>query len=130
MYALDTNTVVYFFQGKGRVSRNLLATPPNRTALPSVVLYELEMGAIRSAASRRRRQQLAELVDAVSVLPFGAEEARTAARIRASLERSGHPIGPLDTLIAATALSHGAILVTHNTKEFRRVSGLRCEDWY
>jgi tRNA(fMet)-specific endonuclease VapC len=50
--------------------------------------------------------------------------------IRADLESKGTPIGPYDTLIAGIALSSGAILVTHNTKEFKRVKGLNIEDWY
>ena len=53
-----------------------------------------------------------------------------AARVRAALEESGEAIGPLDTLIAGTALAARATLVTHNTREFRRVPGLRIEDWY
>jgi tRNA(fMet)-specific endonuclease VapC len=64
------------------------------------------------------------------VLPFGDEEARVAARLRSSLERTGRPIGPLDTLIAGTALCHGATLVTRNVREFARIEGLAVEDWY
>jgi tRNA(fMet)-specific endonuclease VapC len=64
------------------------------------------------------------------VLPFGEAEARAAARIRARLESEGRPIGPLNLLVAATALEQQAVLVTHNIKEFRRVKGLRVEDWY
>jgi tRNA(fMet)-specific endonuclease VapC len=63
-------------------------------------------------------------------LPFGAAEAHAAARIRLDLEKAGQPIGPMDLLIAATAVEQGAILVTHNAREFRRVRGLRAEDWY
>lgn len=64
------------------------------------------------------------------VLPFGVEEAKTAALLRARLEEKGTPIGPLDTLIAATALTHGGVLVTRNVREFGRVLGLTTEDWY
>jgi tRNA(fMet)-specific endonuclease VapC len=85
---------------------------------------------LRSKNPGRRREQLDTLLDTVAVLPFGPAEARAAALIRAELERSGEEIGPLDTLIAATALASGATLVTHNTREFRRVRGLRTEDWY
>jgi tRNA(fMet)-specific endonuclease VapC len=64
------------------------------------------------------------------VLPFGLDAARTAAEIRMELERHGTPIGPLDTLVAATALEYRATLVTHNVREFGRVKGLKVEDWY
>ena len=130
MHALDTNSVIYFFKGRGRVAERLLGTPPKEVAIPSVVLYELELGIAKSSTPDRRRSQLDELVGLVNVLPFDAAEARVAARIRADLEKSGRPIGPYDVLIAATVLRHGATLVTHNVDEFSRVSGLAIEDWY
>ena len=66
----------------------------------------------------------------IRLLPFGAKEARSAARIRTDLEAVGKPIGPYDVLIAGTALANGAILITRNVREFRRVSGLAVENWY
>ena len=130
MLLLDTNTVVYFFKGVGRVAENLLATPPREVAVPAVVAYELEVAVAKSDSPRRRRAQLDELLSRVAVVPFGLDEARSAATIRASLERAGTPIGPLDTLIAGTAVAHRATLVTHNTREFNRVPSLALVDWY
>ena len=78
----------------------------------------------------KRRRQLDDLVAAATVLPFGIEEARVGARIRVALESAGMKIGPLDNLIAATALHHNATLVTHNVDEFSRVKGLAIRDWY
>ena len=130
MYVLDTNSVVFFFKGEGRVAERLLAQKPAEVALPAIVLYELEVGVARSKSPARRRQQLNTLLDATRVIPFGPVEARAAARIRAQLEPSGQGIGPLDTLIAATALAARGTLVTHNTREFRRVRGLSVVDWY
>jgi tRNA(fMet)-specific endonuclease VapC len=130
MYALDTNSVIYFFKGLGRVPGRVLATPPRSLAVPAVVLYELEAGIARSSAPERRRAQLEQLLAVLEVLPFGAAEARIAARIRADLESAGTPIGPLDNLIAGTALRHGATLVTRNVKEFQRIEGLAVEDWF
>lgn len=130
MYALDTNTLVYFFKGAGHVAEHLLAMSPRDIAVPAVVLFELEVGIAKSVDPRGRRTQLDELLAAVSVLPLGAAEARTAASVRATLERAGTPIGPFDTLIAGTALAHRATLVTHNTDEFSRVAGLPLVDWF
>jgi tRNA(fMet)-specific endonuclease VapC len=130
VYALDTNSVIHFFQGKGRVADRLLAVPPSDVGLPAIVLYEIEVGIGRSASPERRRRQLADLVAAVRLLPFGPGEARAAARVRLLLERAGAPIGPLDTLIAGTALHHHATLVTHNVDEFARIEGLTVEDWF
>ena len=130
MYALDTNSVSFFLKGRGRVGERLLAEPPANVALPAVVLYELEYGAGRSQAPAALRGQLGALLGTLRVLPFAEAEARAAAEIRLELERSGKPIGPLDVLIAATAREQNAVLVTHNVKEFRRIKGLRLEDWY
>lgn len=130
MFALDTNTLIYFFKGVGNISHRLLETPPAQIMIPSVVLFELELGLLKSSAPMRRREQLAEFLAVVEVQPFARAEAHAAAEIRAGLEKRGQPIGPLDTLIAATALANNAVLVTHNTREFSRVSGLEVIDWY
>lgn len=130
MYLLDTNTVIYFFKGQGRVAERLLAVPPAEVALPSIVVYELSVGALRSGNPERRRKDLQELIAVSAVLPFGPQEAAAAAQIRHDLERAGVTIGPYDILIAGAALSRGATLVSHNTGEFSRVQGLSLEDWY
>ncbi len=130
MYALDSNTIIYLFKGLGRVPMNFLRTPPRDVAIPSVVVYELETGIAKSQSPETNRTPLTELLARATVLPFGLAEARASARVRAFLESQGTPIGPLDTLIAGTALSHGATLVTHNVREFGRVEGLRIVDWY
>ena len=129
-YALDTNTLIYFFKGHGQVAGNLLATPPAEVTIPAVVVYEIETGIAKSTDPDKRKGQLAELLDAVTVLPFDIDSARRAARLRARLERQGTPIGPMDTLIAGTALAHNATLVTHNTAEFQRIPELQVADWF
>ncbi len=129
-FVLDTNTLVYFFRGEGKVAKRLLAASPADIAVPTVVVYELETGIAKSTDPAKRRGQLDPLLEAVTLLPFGVEEARAAAAIRARLERGGTPIGPMDTLIAGTAVAHRGVLVTRNTREFGRVPGLAIEDWY
>jgi tRNA(fMet)-specific endonuclease VapC len=128
--ALDTNTVIYFFKGMGRVAENLRKEAPRDIAIPAVVLYELEVGIARSARPRQRRESLDALLEVVHILPFDERAASASAELRAQLEKAGSGIGPIDTLIAGTALAHSATLVTHNTKEFSRVRGLRLLDWY
>jgi tRNA(fMet)-specific endonuclease VapC len=130
MYVLDTNTLIYFFKGMGNVAEQLLIVPPKEIAIPTIVLFELEVGIAKSTSPKKRKVQLQNLTDIVTILPFGLEEARIAASIRAQLERSGLIIGPYDMLIAATALSQNGTLVTHNTAEFKRVKNLELVDWY
>jgi tRNA(fMet)-specific endonuclease VapC len=130
MFALDTNTLIYFFKGIGSVGERLLGCAPAEIAIPAVVVYEIETGIAKSTEPERRRVQFDRLLDVVSVLPFDQTAAARAAGIRAVLEAEGRPIGPLDTLIAGTALSHNATLVTHNLREFSRVPNLPVVDWF
>ncbi len=130
MYALDTNTVIYFFKDIGNVAKHLLSLPWHEIVLPSIVLYELEVGIAKSIAPEKRRTQLNELLTVVRVLPFTENEAAITAKVRVALEQAGTPIGPLDMMIAGTTLANQATLVTHNTKEFSRIDKLRLEDWF
>ncbi len=130
MYALDTNTLIYFFKGVGRVSERLIEQRSSQIAIPTAVVYELEVGLAKSTSPAKRRSQLQALLDRVRILPLGLDEAQAAGRVRARLEQEGTPIGLLDSLIAGTALHHGATLVTHNVRELGRVEGLKVVDWY
>ncbi|GMW07422.1 MAG: hypothetical protein AMXMBFR8_22180 [Nevskiales bacterium] len=130
MFLLDTDTLIYFFRGQGRVAEHLLATAPADVAVGAITIYEIDTGIARSSDPAKRRRQLTQLLDSVNVLAFDRAAAARAADVRVTLERKGQPIGPLDTLIAGTALAHRATLVTHNTREFRRVPGLALGDWY
>ncbi|MEJ2693963.1 MAG: type II toxin-antitoxin system VapC family toxin [Candidatus Thiodiazotropha sp.] len=130
MYVVDTNTLIYFFKGIGKVPEKFLKISPKEIGIPAVVLYELEYGIAKSTSPRKRRAQLKELSSLVEILPFESEAAKFSASIRASLEKKGTPIGPHDILIAGTALANQGILVTNNTKEFSRVPKLKLDNWY
>lgn len=130
MYLLDTNTVIYYFKNLGQVADRLLSHSPDQIAIPAVVVYELETGIAKSTQPEKRRAQLDTLLRTVAIWPFALAEAQATATLRATLEKAGQPLGPMDYLIAGTALAHQAILVTHNTREFSRAPGLLCEDWY
>jgi tRNA(fMet)-specific endonuclease VapC len=129
-YMLDTNTLIYYFKDMGEVKQRMLSHSPQDILLPAVVLYEIETGLAKSDSPEKRRDQLAELLAVIQLVEFGEAEARAAAQIRAELEQAGLPIGPLDNLIAGSALAAGAVLVTRNVGEFERVAGLRVENWF
>lgn len=129
MYVLDTNTVLDYFRGRGNVGAKLLAVPPGEVTLPAVVAYEVWVGVLGSRNAARRQAQYEHFLSVVDILPFDAAAGRRAAELRVALERKGEGIGPLDTLIAATALAHGATLVTRNVREFGRVPGLAVVSW-
>ncbi len=130
MFVLDTNTLIYFFKGMGSVSSKLLETPPSEISIPSIVVFELEVGIAKSNSPQKRIEQLASLVATVNVMPFDLQEAKSASQIRVAMEKQGEPIGPYDILIAATASANHATLVTHNTKEFEKIANLMIEDWF
>ena len=128
MTLLDTNTIIHYLKGLESVVSRLQQASPQEVAIPSVVAYEIEYGTLKSR-SPRRRTVVSELLKGFAQVPFDHEAARQAARIRVELETQGLIIGPLDLLIAGTAVSRDAVLATNNTKEFSRVKGLRLSDW-
>ena len=130
MYVLDTNTLIYFFKGIGQVATRIDTVSPNKIAIPTLVLFELYVGIAKSQNPKPRQQLLDSLARQTIILPFDQQASKCAALIRARLETVGTPIGPIDILIAGTAKSRDATLITHNVKEFSRVDGLLIEDWY
>jgi tRNA(fMet)-specific endonuclease VapC len=128
MILLDANTVIFYLKGRESVVKRLHATSPRELGIPSVVAYEVEFGALKIGPSRRR-ELVSEFIGNLVQVPFDSDGALAAARIRTDLESRGAMIGPLDLLIAGTALSRSALLITNNTKEFSRVKGLRVADW-
>ena len=132
MWVLDSNTISYYFRGDPQVVSRLQALPPAQIGVPAIVEYELRYGLLRLAreAATPRLAALATLLRPMQILPFDSECAAHAARIRAELEAAGTPIGPHETLIAATALRHQATLVTRNVREFSCVPGLLWVNWH
>ena len=130
MYLLDTNSVIYFFKGAGDVANNMFSHSPQEIFIPSIVVYELEVGIAKSNNPKKREKQLEQLLNDINIINFSHKEAIESAKIRAFLEQVGEPIGPIDTLIAGMAKANNLTLVTHNTKEFSRVKGLLLEDWF
>lgn len=100
-----------------------------RVWLADIVRAELLYGVLHSREPGRRMPQLQTLFRSFRAAPFDSVAADHHGRVRQHLAAAGTPIGPNDLCIAATALAHGCTLVTHNTWEFRRVPGLRVEDW-
>ena len=128
MTLLDTNVVIHCLKGREPATSRFRAAEPSEIAIPSVVGYELEYGTPRIASPQRRRILL-RMLQSLEEIPFDREAARESARARVELERRGIVIGPLDLVIAGTALSRGAALAINNTREFSRIRGLRLEDW-
>jgi len=127
-YMLDTDTVSFALRGRGGVAGRLLGHRPSQVCISSITLAELRFGA-EARRSRKLHGLIGTFAEAVVVVPFDQPAADRFAAVAASLARRGEPIGTFDTLIAAHALSLGLTFVTHNSKHFSRVAGLRLEDW-
>lgn len=126
---LDTNIISYALRDpKKRVTSHIATVPREQVAMSIITAMELRFGLSKTPSARNKAIVEAVLATMpVANLPDGIAPIYGA--LRADLERSGTPIGPLDTIIAAHALALGCVLVTSNMKEFRRVARLRCEDW-
>ena len=130
MFMLDTNTLIYFFKGMGEVEEHLFSYSPKDIFIPSIVIYELQVGIAKSNNPKKREKQLSTILEEVNIIEFGEKEAKASALIRAELEKKGTPIGAMDILIAGSAKAHNLTLITHNTREFMRVEGLSLNDWF
>jgi len=125
---LDTNVCIRVLRDRPRGLRERFNAEATARSVSSIVVYELFVGAEKSANSVEIRQEVERFLSRVEVLQFEPAAAQ-AAEIRATLERRGSPIGPHDTLIAGRARSRGLMVIAGDLGEFSRVNGLRSEDW-
>ena len=129
-YLLDTNVCIEFLRQRNTsVAAKLATHAAAEIRLCSVVLSELYYGALRSADPVANWADVQKFAVAFQSLPFDDAAAAWHARLRAEMARLGTPLGPHDSLIAAIAMAHGLVVVTHNINEFSRVAGLTLEDW-
>jgi tRNA(fMet)-specific endonuclease VapC len=129
-FLLDTNVCVDFLnQRHPSVVERIRGCSPADLCLSSVVVAELRYGADRSERRAENHDRLDVMTAEIQCLDFDLAAASAYGGIRSHLESKGTPIGPYDMMIAAHALSRGLILVTDNEGEFRRISGLRIENW-
>jgi len=127
---LDTSTCIDYLRGRSHSLRDrLLAMRPRDLCVSVVVVAELRYGADKSARPARNHGVVDDFLRDLAVIAWTEDAARAYGRIRSDLERSGQVIGPNDLLIAAHAVALERTLVTSDTVDFRRVSGLRVEDW-
>jgi tRNA(fMet)-specific endonuclease VapC len=128
-FMLDTNVCVDLLRGRNRGIIGHIERHADELSISTIVVAELQHGVFKSSDPTRHLNILANFFAPFEILPFDELAAGTYGRIRSSLEQAGTPIGPLDTLIAAHALSLDCTLVTNNEREFRRVDGLLVENW-
>lgn len=133
IYLLDTNIVSYFLRGKSPdLTQRIMTSTAEDLAVSVISAGELHYGLRRLPSSHRAKQlgqQLDALLSAIAVHPLPTDAAHHYGTIKAALDTAGTPIGGNDLWIAAHALAGDLTLVTHNTREFERVPGLKLENW-
>jgi len=130
MYLLDTNVCIRIINGRSPTARaKLLTIPTYDVIVCSIVRAELFYVAAKSQPPEMTRNKQDFFLRPLATLPFDDAAAEHYGTIRGDLETMGTPIGPLDMQIAAIARTHSLVLVTHNTREFERITRLSLEDW-
>jgi tRNA(fMet)-specific endonuclease VapC len=128
-YMLDTNILIYTIKNRPKKVRDAFKKHADYLAMSTVTLGELIYGAEKSTQSVRNLADIEALAARMDVVPFDSQAAIHFGQVRAELSNSGKLIGPFDLMIAGHARSRGLILVTNNLREFKRVPGLRVENW-
>ena len=129
-HLLDTSMCIELIRGRSSlVLKRLRRREVGQVGISAITLAELQYGVAKSTDPARNKIALAEFCAPLEVVPFDDHVAAVYGQVRAKLEGAGEPVGPLDTLIAAHALAVHCVLVTCNEREFRRVTGLKVENW-
>lgn len=129
-YLLDTNICIFIINYRPALVRERFESiPVGEVGISSVTLSELHYGAAKSGKPAQNTSALRKFLLPLDVLAYGEQAAECYGQLRAFLEGAGTPIGPMDLMIAAHALSAHLTVVTNNRREFERVPGLVAEDW-
>ncbi|MEJ2588100.1 MAG: type II toxin-antitoxin system VapC family toxin [Deltaproteobacteria bacterium] len=130
-YVLDTNICIYIINEKPtKVLRKFQRHPVHEFGISSITHAELQYGIAKSKQKAKNQKALDEFLLPLTILPFhGKKLVEAYGKIRTFLESTGQTIGPLDTLIAAHAMSLNLTIITNNISEFSRIPKLKCKNW-
>lgn len=128
-YMLDTDTFSYLVENVQTVVLRMRKFADGEVGISTITCGEVLFGVQKRDVGKIRQQRIEALLQQLPIASLDEETSRIYAEIRAKLEKDGQPIGPNDYWIAAHALSLGATLVTNNVREFKRVKGLKVENW-
>ena len=128
-YMLDTNIVIYTIKNRPTNVREMFLQHDGQMCISSVTYGELIYGAEKSQHTERNLKDIEEMAARLEVVPFDNNAATHFGQLRNELEKTGKVIGPYDQMIAGHARSLALILVTNNQREFKKVAGLRVENW-
>jgi tRNA(fMet)-specific endonuclease VapC len=129
-YLIDTNICIYIMNKRpAAVIKKFKQFEPGDIGISTITVSELQYGVAKSTQREKNEVRLAEFLAPLEILPYDETAASVYGDIRYQIEKHGQPVGPLDLLIAAHAVSKGLTLITNNDKEFKRVKELQVENW-
>jgi len=129
-YLFDTDICIFLIRRRPiNLLSRLQKLPFGSVGISTITLAELQIGVNKSSNPAKNNEALLNFLTSIDIVDFDFYAAIEYGNVRNDLEKTGTPIGPLDTLIAAHAKSLGVTLVTNNTREFNRVDGLKVENW-
>ena len=129
-YMLDTNTCIYIIKRKPlKIIERFKKTEISQIGISSITLSELLYGVSKSSRPLQNQIALSQFVAPLEIMPYDDEAAQHYGDLRVGLEKQGTPIGSLDMLIAAHAISLNSVLITNNEKEFIRIPNLKIDNW-
>jgi len=129
-YLLDTNICIYIINKRPpEVFERFRSIQLIQLHIPTIVISELYFGLEKNQSHQRNATFLENFIAPLSITGFSIDAAKQAAKIRCQLRKQGTPIGAYDIQIAAVAMAEDMVLLTNNTKEFKRIDGLKLENW-
>ena len=128
IYLLDTDTVSHIVRNHSPAIKNLIKHENDEICISAITNAELFYG-LEKKGSDRLFKEVRSIIGKCTIIDFDESQSEYYGKIRVELEKSGTPLGDMDMLIAAAALSTGAILVSHNIKHFSKIRGIKVEDW-
>jgi tRNA(fMet)-specific endonuclease VapC len=129
-FMLDTDICIYIIKKRpAEVLQRFRALKPFEVGISAITLAELEFGAAKSSRPEQNREALSAFLAPLEIAPFDDTAALHYGEVRAFLEKQGSPIGSMDLMIASHARSLSVVLVTNNEREFKKVPGLKVENW-
>jgi len=129
MFLLDTDTIIYVLKGNPVVQKNLRRYYHDPIKLCIITLMELYYGAYKSHRVVSNLAKIKTLENTFEILPLGQEIVEIFGQQKSRLEKMGTPLGDFDLILGCCALSHNLILVTNNTKHFKKMEGLKVANW-
>jgi len=129
MYLLDTDTIIYNFNGNPSIRRNLEIHYEDPLSISVITLLELYYGAYKSQKVTSNLSKIKSLENSFEIIPIGRESAEIFGMLKSHLEKAGNPLDDFDLAIATCAMTHNLTLVTNNYKHFERIDGLKLTNW-